>query len=59
MYNKDVLDGYEKSLRDANDKLTLAQEEMLKTEELHSTELQNVHRFFNILDQKGDGSSIR
>lgn len=49
MYNDDVLDNYEKALRQANEKLRDATEQMDKAEEMHKEELQNVRNQFLLL----------
>jgi len=42
LYNNDVLDNYEKSIKQVNNKLELANEEITKLEEIHKDELENV-----------------
>jgi chromosome segregation ATPase len=42
LYNNDILDNYEKSLREANHKLSEAKEELEKNQEVHRGELENV-----------------
>ena len=63
LYNNDILDNYERSLREANHKLSEAKEEVEKNHEVHRGELENVSvslslKIYNVLVTAKNGILI-